>query len=588
MTAGNSCGLEMICRRAPLRKDLNPMTQQELLGWFQQAPMPMPRTQAELFRILATYNPRTGWDAFTGSIDFTDVTPRQIYQVVLGRHPVTFQQALGEPNYDAKRHFREALVSREFRSRFLSAFLKAYPANARDVFIHVPKCAGTDLTLSLGCRSVPLPRMLELEGWIDDAAFIEIAAGLARAATGGERLFVYGHMQLGGYVDTAGVRPGDCIFTVLRDPIDQMVSQANYAVGRVRQDPKGREPDAAEYLHLLDLTQLPDRLSFSALKDLTVKALLDPRITEPNRACFFLGGAKAEFGAALENFILHDVEVTTTKNYDRWLNERWNIAHSHHHNRSDPILPNQEARRLCGQALAVSSAEDQKLFDLVAWALQQSGSASVTGQTLARLIGAPLTEAIRTNKSPIPAGGLPRPNREQTILVAESADYVEMYLAPVSVAIPGAPRAETILSTGFGVDADGGRYRLEGWSKPEPNFTWTDGTQSTIRLPLLRGDGTFLLRLVVTPHTVTGILPFQSVELLVDGVRLGACQVQKKMAVIEAALTADMLSDDHGPTVTLRLPTATRPSEVEDSKDHRLLALAVRSLTVMWVPPAVG
>jgi hypothetical protein len=306
-----------------LRQDSNPRTQQELLGWYRNAPRPLPQTQADLFKLLATYNAQGGWDSFADTIDFATVTPRQIYQVVLGRYPATVQQAEPDENYSARQHFREALVSRAFRAKFLQSFLRAYPANGRDVFIHVPKCAGTDLTLSLGCRRVPLPRMLELEGWIDDVAFIEIVAGLARAAATGERLFVYGHMKLEDYVDSAGVRPGDSIFTVLRDPIDLMVSQANYVVSRVRQDPKGREPDAAHYLQLLDLTHLPENLSFNELKDLTVKALLNPRITEPNRACFFLGrGLQAGFGTVLENLILHDVEVTTTRNYDRWLSER--------------------------------------------------------------------------------------------------------------------------------------------------------------------------------------------------------------------------------------------------------------------------
>jgi hypothetical protein len=568
-----------------LRESRNPETQKELLDWFRRAPAPMPRTQAELFQCLATYNPRTGWDAFLETINFSNVTPRQIYQVVLGRHPGTAQLAMGAPDYNPMRHFREVLVSREFRKRFLGAFLRAYQSKGRDVFIHVPKCAGTDLILNLGCRSIPLPKMLEIEGWTDDVEFLEIVAGLARAATADERLFVYGHMELGGYIDTAGVRPDDRIFTVLRDPIDQMVSQANYAVGRARQDPTGREPDAAEYLRQLGLAHLPGGISAGDLKDLTFKALLNPSITKPNVSCFFLGrGSTTVFATALENLIVHNVEVTTTKNYDRWLNERWGITSSSHHNRSEPLLSNAEARRICGPELEAASTEDRKLFDIVSWALQQTGTASVTGQQLARLVGPPLTEALRTNECPLPPADRQRLKTEQNILVAESAGHVEIYLAPALATGPGTGKLEAVLAVHFGDNPEAGRCRLKGWAAPEKGYTWTDAQQSTIELPTLAGAGGFIVRLVATPFIVPQRRPFQQVEVLIDGVRLGTCQI-KDISVIEVEVPAGMLVENNRLTLTLNLPTATRPSEVTDSKDHRRLALAVRSLEIHRIPP---
>ena len=205
---------DSVALETTLANDLKPATQKELLDWFRHTPVRMPRTQAELFQLLAGYHPRIGWDAFAETIDFNGVTPRQIYQVVLGRHPGTVEQAMDAPDYDPRRHFREVLVSPEFRQNFLGAFLRAYSSKGRDVFIHVPKCAGTDLILNLGVRSIPIPKMLEIDGWTGDAEFLEIVAGLARAALTQERLFVYGHMELGSYIDTAGIRPDDRIFTV--------------------------------------------------------------------------------------------------------------------------------------------------------------------------------------------------------------------------------------------------------------------------------------------------------------------------------------------------------------------------------------
>ncbi len=568
-----------------MREIAEPKTQMQLLDWFRHAPAPMPRNQAELFRCLAAYNPRAGWDAFVENIDFTNITSHQIYQAVLGPQAGKADHAAGPIGQGSARHFREALVSRAFREHCLSAFLQAYSSKGRDVFIHVPKCAGTDLILNLGCRSIPLPKMLEIEGWIDDFEFIEVIAGLARAAMADERLFVYGHMELGHYIDIAGVRPDDRIFTVLRNPVDQMVSQANYAIGRLRQDPTGREPDAAEYLRLLGLTRLPDQISVAELKDLTFKALRDPLIAEPNRACFYLGrNFTTAFATALDNLIKYNVEITTTENYDRWLNERWGITSSSHHNSSEPIFSDIEARRICGSALAAASAEDQKLFDVVSWALRRAGTASITGQQLAWLFGPKLSEVLQTNQSPLSKADRQRSEPDQNILVAHSSGHVEMYLAPVSLATAEACKPEPVITAAFGHDDDSQRYRLQGWASSERDFTWTNATHSTIQLPTLTGLGTFLVRLIASPFIVPQKRPFQQVEVLIDGVRLGACRV-KDISVIEVEVPAEMLVADNRLILALNLPNAAHPCELTDSKDDRLLALAVRSMAIFRIPP---
>jgi hypothetical protein len=564
-----------------VRDRLDPQSQNELLDWFRRAPHRMPRTREELFQLLATYNPRQGWETFVETIDFSNVTPRQIDQVVLGRPSASASQAISWAGYDPARHFRDALVSREFRQRFLTTFLAAYRLKPRDVFIHVPKCAGTDLILNLGARTVPLPKMLEIEGWIGDSEFIEIVAGLARTAASAERLFVYGHMALGQYVDAAGIRPDDSLFTVLRDPIDLMISQANYAIGRLRQDPTGQQPDTADHLRLLGLARLPDRISLGELKDLAIRALLNPLIAEANRACFYLGrGEVSAFAGAFENLIVHNVEVTTTRHYDRWLRQRWGIVSTTHHNRSDPILPNNEARRLCGVALAVASAEDQKLYDLVSWALQQTATASITGPQIAELIGAPLARALAANTCPALPSDPQAERLEKAVLVAESDRHVEMYLAPVSIDDPAVAKSETVLSVGYGQDAGGDRYRVDGWAWPEREFTWTAASASTIQLPTLRGKGYFVVRLVVGPFVDPQFLPFQQVELLLDDVRIGACQV-RTLSVLEVEVPPELVTSNNHLLLTLRLPTAARPSDIGSSRDDRQLALAVHSMAII-------
>ena len=536
--------------------------------------------------MLAFYDPRGTWADFVARIDFTEVTPLQICQVVLDRPPASIDLAMASHDYNPAEHFHSALTSAEFRKSFQAIFLRTYADKARDVFIHVPKCAGYDLILNLGRRSVPLPKMLEIDSWIGDTSFLEIVAGLARAAASNDRLFAYGHMQLDQYVARAGIRPRDRIFTVLRDPIDQLISQANYAIGRLRQDPTGTSPDTAHYLANLDLPRLPEDASLSDLKDLTIRALLNPRIAEPNRACFYLGrGEGCSYAAAIEDLILHDVEVTTTQYYDRWIQQRWGIAKSFRHNSSEPLITATEARRICASALTKASVEDQKLYDVVSWALRKSAGTSVSGTELARLVGAPLMEALPRNA--IPALGDP-PSEQAAVanmLVATPRKRVEMYLASATVAVAGATGIETLLTASFGVRGEGASYRLDGWASPEEKFTWTAATDSLIRLPAMPPDGKIIFRLVGGPFVSKNRLEAQHVELLLGGELIGACDV-RDFSVLECDLPRHLLHDNESVVLTLHLPDAALPRAVNGANDDRLLALAVASIAVLRSCPA--
>jgi hypothetical protein len=101
----------------------------------------------------------------------------------------------------------------------------------------------------------------------------------------------------------------------------------------------------------------------------------------------------------------------------------------------------------------------------------------------------------------------------------------------------------------------------------------------------LAGEGRFIVRLIASPFVVPQLRPFQEVEVLIEGVRFGACRVTD-VSVLEVVVPPAMLTENNRLTLTLRLPTATRPSEVVASKDQRELALAVRSMTILRVLPA--
>lgn len=546
----------------------------------------MPRTMRELFEFLSYYDSDRGLDDLLGTLDTSGVTPAHVYNIVFNRAPENVELAAPGPDYDARQHFREALLSTEFRHGLLRNFLAAFPEKGRDVFIHVPKCAGTDLIFSLAHQRLPLPKMLEVTGWVSNDEFLAALGGIARAASSYDRIFTYGHMELGEYIDAAGIRPDDRLFTIIRDPLDLMLSQANYAVGRLRQDPAGRNPDTAETLEYLGINSLQEPLTDRDLKDLAIRCLHNPRITQPNRACLYLGKEmQTNYSQAMSNIVTHNIEITTTDCYMRWLRERWGITESLRHNQSDKLLTRTEVQRSHAHALKPLIAQDRMLFDVVSWALAQTGKASVTGIELARLAGPGLLGEfpVRLQAGQV-AGWRPgKGDGPRDLLVAQEPDWVSMYLEQPSVTIPDCPTERPLLEIGFGEGGSGRDYLRDGWSVTEDTFTWTDSDESRLQFPPLPQGGRCVLRLIGHPFVLPPAVGSQRVEVLVNGDKVGAARIHD-LAVIELDIPPASVDKGDPITITLRLPDAAKPGDLGHPNDFRLLGFALHKAILFEQP----
>jgi len=111
-----------------------------------------PRDPRSLFELFATYDPARGLDELLASLDVTGLEPRHIYHSILGRRPETLQATKRPEHYNPRDHMRGALISPEFQRKIIPLILNAYPEKQRLLFIHVPKCAGTDLRIGLSTR----------------------------------------------------------------------------------------------------------------------------------------------------------------------------------------------------------------------------------------------------------------------------------------------------------------------------------------------------------------------------------------------------------------------------------------------------
>jgi hypothetical protein len=195
-----------------------------------------------------------------------------------------------------------------------------------------------------------------------------------------DRILIYGHLPFHAYVRRIGTRPGDEVFTIMRDPIDIMISQANYNVGLLVKDPMARRPDTRHVVDRLELERLPMPVTQEMLREFAVRCLLDQHVVRANRICVHFGGGKAD--AAMQNLISQDVEVTDLTRYRRWLKERWNIDSNTRHNRSPAILRREDVTQHLDY-LHSQTEQDQQVFDAVVRTLDRSDAASLRGSALA-------------------------------------------------------------------------------------------------------------------------------------------------------------------------------------------------------------
>ncbi|MDP3858101.1 MAG: hypothetical protein Q8Q73_10135 [Stagnimonas sp.] len=345
---------------------------------------PAPSSPRELLQALVRYDRASGLEHFLDRFDFTGVRPHQIYYSVLGRLPESARVATMPSDYDPRRHLRETLLSPEFQSGLLARVLAAFPEKHRLFFVHVPKCAGSDLGSHLMQRydgaylgqldQNPLHLLPELLPW----RLQILMAGLARHDT----LALVGHFSLAWLLDEHLLRYGDTAFSVLRDPVDIAISKANYVLTSICRSDDAPAPDVRGWIEQFGLrayagggVQDPAELQAA-----TLRLLRDPRLAVGNTLCRFLGRGDAD--SALDLCAAADLELTTVSRYPAWLHQRWGVADSRRLNESRKFLDRTSLSSADLDYLNQINDQDLRLYQRVERRLQEQGGLSVTGAAL--------------------------------------------------------------------------------------------------------------------------------------------------------------------------------------------------------------
>jgi hypothetical protein len=210
----------------------------------------------------------------------------------------------------------------------IQSLLEAHPELTRIIFVHVPKCAGTDLSATLN-HLPSIHQTITSPNWQKPDTLGAAVARIEKSISGQNNILVHGHFRLQWVVNTKLFRQGDRLFTVVRDPHDQLASQINYYVSRFVADPKGKDPDTAERLRKVGLTSV-ENVAPSCLIEI-VQALI-----EPNPICLALGDETCD--GALQLIRQSGIEITDTSRYARWGPAIWGLPFNTRHNTSTKFI----------------------------------------------------------------------------------------------------------------------------------------------------------------------------------------------------------------------------------------------------------
>lgn len=340
---------------------------------------PAPHSPRDWLSLFATLEPPQDLDALLARIDWSGTTPLRVYFSLYGTVPGPEDSAAVATARSARDLAGATLLSPRFQAGICEHLLRALPEKRRLIFVHIPKCAGTDLIDNFG-RTLPrLYEDLAKPHWISGEDFFSYLCDFSRSLAENDSIFVHGHVPLSWYLERNLCRPQDRVFTTIRDPLELMISQVNYVFKRFFESPMFNAPDAREWADMLGLQMFDRDLDASGIRQLALRILRDTRIVPPNYICSYLGHGTAR--SALEAVRASNIEITDVTRYPRWLQETWGCTATRA-NRSQPILTVQDLDPADRAYLEAASREDAEFYGRAIEALRATRKNSIFGTEL--------------------------------------------------------------------------------------------------------------------------------------------------------------------------------------------------------------
>jgi hypothetical protein len=116
------------------------------------------------------------------------------------------------------------------------------------------------------------------------------------------------------------------------------------------------------------------------------------------------------------------------------------------------------------------------------------------------------------------------------------------------------------------------RFRESGWSKTEEKFSWTEGTTAVLKMKVPATNDSITLKMKLAGLIKEPALPFQPVEVEVNGQKLAEWQVCD-LSEFTAAIPHAVTKKGGELTITLKIPKAASPKALGLNLDPRILGV---------------
>lgn len=128
--------------------------------------LPAPATPRDTFRLFPFFDRSYGLSDLLARLDFTARQPRNVCYAVFGALPTPGDlNEFAANGYAPRDHLNQLLMSAAFQQEVLTLLLNAFPEKRRLLFVHIPKCAGSDLSHHLMTRYPSIDQRLMEERW---------------------------------------------------------------------------------------------------------------------------------------------------------------------------------------------------------------------------------------------------------------------------------------------------------------------------------------------------------------------------------------------------------------------------------------
>lgn len=132
----------------------------------------------------------------------------------------------------------------------------------------------------------------------------------------------------------------------------------------------------------------------------------------------------------------------------------------------------------------------------------------------------------------------------------------------------------------FGISGNAQVFQRSGWSYPEDGYTWTNGTEAKLELPIHKQpDSTVTLQAVLEPFLGKNLRHSQVLGVSVDGHRAASLDLTSPGAKeVSLVLPAHLFTQGSIVDLTFSIPRATSPKHEGLGEDSRQLGVAFHSI----------